>query len=103
LPAPDKKLGVFGWISAFDGAKWYRVTNKEKKITFELQWESEYLNFAWFWLEFNNSEGFPWFGKVRTFAIEPSSTKTSGKTRRSLLQMKPHQSVEIKQKVIITF
>jgi hypothetical protein len=103
LPAPDKKLGVFGWISAFEGPKWYRVKNKEKNITFELQWESEYLNFAWFWLEFNNSEGFPWFGKVRTFAIEPSSTKTSGKTRRSLLQMKPHQSVEIKQKVIITF
>ena len=103
LPSPPTRLGVFGWLSDFGSKKWYRIKNVEKNIAFEMEWESEFLDFAWFWLEFNNSEGFPWFGKVRTFAIEPSSTKTSGKTRRSLLQMKPHQSVEIKQKVIITF
>ena len=96
-------LGVFGWLSEFDGPKWYRISNKEKNLSFEMHWESEYLEFAWFWLEFNNLQGFPWFGRVRTFAIEPSSTQTSGKLRKSILALKPHQVTEIKQRGIVTF
>ena len=103
LPSSESKLGVFGWLSDFDGPKWYRVKNHEKNLTFELQWESEFLDFAWFWLEFNNSELFPWFGRVRTFAIEPSSTQPSGKSRRSKLQLQPNQEIKIEQKAIITF
>lgn len=102
LPASPTELGVFGWLSDFDGKKWYRVKNLEKKITFELQWESDYLNYAWFWLEFNRSQGFPWFGKVRTFAIEPSTTQTSGVSRKSLLHLQANQIITIKQKVVIS-
>jgi hypothetical protein len=103
LPGNGRKLWVFGWLSEFKGSKWYRVSNKERQISFKLEWESEYLDFAWFWLEFNHSKGFPWFGRVRTFAIEPSSTQTSGKSRKSILRLAPHQSTEIKQKVTVTF
>ena len=103
LPTHGSNLWVFGWLSAFDGPKWYRISNKEKNLSFEMRWESEFLDFAWFWLEFNSSQGFPWFGRVRTFAIEPSSTQTSGKNRKSLLNLTPHQSTEIKQKVTVTF
>jgi len=103
VPPNGTQLGVFGWLSEFDGPKWYRISNKEKKLSFEMQWESEYLEFAWFWLEFNNSQGFPWFGRVRTFAIEPSSTQTSGKSRKSILALKPYQTTEIKQRGIVTF
>jgi hypothetical protein len=103
LPANGTNLWVFGWLSEFNGPQWYRVTNRAKNLSFEMQWESEYLDFAWFWLEFNSSQGFPWFGRVRTFAIEPSSTQTSGKSRKSILQLAPHQSTEIKQKVTVTF
>lgn len=103
LPTNGTNLFVFGWLSEFDGPKWYRVTNKSKNLSFEMKWESEFLDFAWFWLEFNSSQGFPWFGRVRTFAIEPSSTQTSGKSRKSILKLAPHQSTEIKQKVTVTF
>lgn len=103
LPTHGSNLWVFGWLSEFDGPKWYRTSNKEKNLSFEMRWESEFLDFAWFWLEFNSSQGFPWFGRVRTFAIEPSSTQTSGKNRKSLLNLTPHQSTEIKQKVTVTF
>jgi hypothetical protein len=103
LPANGSKLWVFAWLSEFNGPKRYRVTNRAKNLSFEMQWESEFLDFAWFWLEFNSSQGFPWFGRVRTFAIEPSSTQTSGKSRKSILQLAPHQSTEIKQKVTVTF
>ncbi len=103
LPTNGSNLWVFGWLSEFDGPKWYRISNKEKNLSFEMRWESEYLDFAWFWLEFNSSQGFPWFGRVRTFAIEPSSTQTSGKNRKSILNLTPHQSTEIKQKVTVTF
>lgn len=103
LPTNGSNLWVFGWLSEFDGPKWYRISNKEKNLSFEMRWESEFLDFAWFWLEFNSSQGFPWFGRVRTFAIEPSSTQTSGKNRKSILNLTPHQSTEIKQKVTVTF
>jgi hypothetical protein len=102
LPSPPTPLGVFGWLSDFGDKKWYRVKNIEKNIAFELEWDSEYLNYAWFWLEFNNSQGFPWFGKVRTFAIEPSSTQTSGKSRKTLLQLQANETTIIKQKVKIS-
>ncbi|MFM9151900.1 MAG: hypothetical protein ACKOPU_06495 [Candidatus Planktophila sp.] len=103
LPTNGSNLWVFGWLSEFAGPKWYRVINKEKNLTFEMRWESQYLDFAWFWLEFNSSQGFPWFGRVRTFAIEPSSTQTSGKSRKSILNLTPYQSTEFKQKVTVTF
>jgi hypothetical protein len=102
LPSPPTRLGVFGWLSDFGDKKWYRVKNIDTNIAFEMEWESEYLDFAWFWLEFNNTQGFPWFGNVRTFAIEPSSTQTSGKNRKSILQLQGNQATTIKQIVRIT-
>jgi hypothetical protein len=102
LPAPPTQLGVFGWLSDFGNKKWYRVKNIDTNIAFEMEWESEFLDFAWFWLEFNNNEGSPWFRNVRTFAIEPSSTQTSGKNRRSILQLKGKQATTINQKITIT-
>ena len=102
LPAPPTPLGVFGWLSDFGDKKWYRIKNVDTNIAFEMEWESEYLDFAWFWLEFNNSQGSPWFGTVRTFAIEPSSTQTSGKNRKSILQLQGNQLTTINQKITIT-
>ena len=101
LPSPPTQLGVFGWLSDFGNKKWYRVKNIDKNISLELEWESEFLDFAWFWLEFNSNLGSPWFGNVRTFAIEPSSTQTSGKNRKSILQLRGNQTTTIKQKVRI--
>jgi hypothetical protein len=102
LPSPPTRLGVFGWLSDFGDKKWYRVKNIDTNIALELEWESESLDFAWFWLEFNNNQGSPWFGNVRTFAIEPSSTQTSGKNRKSILQLRGNQATTIKQRVRIT-
>jgi hypothetical protein len=102
LPSPPTRLGVFGWLSDFGDKKWYRVKNIDRNIALELEWESEFLDFAWFWLEFNNNQGSPWFGNVRTFAIEPSSTQTSGKNRKSILQLKGNQATTINQRVRIT-
>ena len=102
LPSPPTPLGVFGWLSDFGDKKWYRVRNIDTNIAFELEWESEFLDFAWFWLEFNNNEGSPWFRNVRTFAIEPSSTQTSGKNRKSILQLQGKQATTLKQKITVT-
>ncbi len=102
LPSPPMRLGVFGWLSDFGSKKWYRIKNIDTNIALEIEWESEFLDFAWFWLEFNDNEGSPWFRKVRTFAIEPSSTQTSGKNRKSILQLKGNQATTIKQTVRIT-
>ena len=102
LPSPPTRLGVFGWLSDFGSKKWYRVKNIDTNIALEMEWESEFLDFAWFWLEFNDNECSPWFRNVRTFAIEPSSTQTSGKNRKSILQLKGNQATTIKQTVRIT-
>jgi hypothetical protein len=102
LPSPPTRLGVFGWLSDFGDKKWYRVKNIDTDIALELEWESEFLDFAWFWLEFNDNQGSPWFGNVRTFAIEPSSTQTSGTNRKSILQLRGNQATTINQKVTVS-
>ena len=47
LPSPPTRLGVFGWLSDFGDKKWYRVKNIDTDIALELEWESEFLDFAW--------------------------------------------------------
>ena len=101
LPSPPTRLGVFGWLSDFGDKKWYRIKNIDTNIALEMEWESEFLDFAWFWLEFNDNESSPWFRNVRTFAIEPSSTQTSGKNRKSILRLQGNQKTTIKQAVKI--
>jgi galactose mutarotase-like enzyme len=101
LPAPPESASLFGWLSDFK-TKSYQIHNIDSGLAVELSWESDFLEYAWFWVEFNSSATSPWFKQARTFAIEPSSTQTSGINRKSKLEISALSSCVIVQRLSIT-
>lgn len=68
---------VFGWLSDFDDY-WVQLSNHDLGIAAKVTWDDRNLPYAWVWEELNSTLEFPWFGRARAIAIEPSSTPTSG-------------------------
>lgn len=94
VPPPGTSRMAFGWLSGFDDP-WASITNHDLGLTLRLSWDATHQPYAWFWQEFNWTPGFPWHRRARAFAIEPSSTTTSGPDRRSELVLQPRQTVRI--------
>ncbi len=87
----------FGWLTGFE-RKWARVKNESNGLAVSLEW-SDALPYAWVWQELDSSPGWPWFGRERVLAIEPSSTPTSGPRRQSSTRLLPGESVAIRMTV----
>lgn len=100
LPA-DPQL-AFGWLSEFDGRPWAAITNHDLGLSVRIAWDSSHLPFAWFWQELSWSDGFPWYRRARAFAIEPSSTVTSGPGRAKTLALAPHEALTLPITIAIT-
>lgn len=97
LPGPATSSGRFGWLTGFpgEGPAWASITNPALDLSARLSWDPQRLPYAWWWQEFNASQGFPWFGRARVFAIEPASTQTSGPDRASVTEIAANGSVRI--------
>lgn len=105
LPGPGDSSGRFGWLEGFpeggDDAAWASVFNPVLGLGIRLSWDPVTLPYAWWWQEFTNSREFPWFGQARVFALEPSSTQTSGPSRRSAITIPARGSLRIPLRVSI--
>lgn len=77
---------VFGWLTDFAEHS-ASVTNHQLGITARLDWDGTHLPFAWLWCELNSSANWPWYGRARVIAIEPSSTPTSGPSRVGVIDL----------------
>ncbi|MCE9656915.1 MAG: DUF4432 family protein [Burkholderiales bacterium] len=75
---------AFGWLEDFD-SPWAEVRNATTGLGVRLEWDGRTMPYAWYWRELGSSKGWPWFGRGRVLAIEPSSTQASGADRRSTL------------------
>lgn len=99
LPGPGKNSGRFGWLEGFpsggDDAAWVSVFNPTLGLGARLSWDSATLPYAWWWQEFTSSNDFPWFGRARVFALEPSSTQTSGPSRSSAITIPARGSLAV--------
>lgn len=91
VPSPDEPRALFGWLTDFDES-WASVSNG--RLVARLDWDRQVMPHAWLWQELGGSAGWPWFGRARTVAIEPSSTPSSGPDRDSVLWLAPHKAVE---------
>lgn len=56
---------------------WYALTNQETQVGFALWWSLETFPYLWIWRQFNQSAGYPWYGRVYTMALEPWSSYPS--------------------------
>ena len=94
LPEAGESKAFFGWLEDFS-EPWVSISNLDLGLLVRLDWDSQYLPYAWVWQELNNSDDFPWFKRARVIAFEPSSTQTSGPNRRSVIRLGATQSIEI--------
>ncbi|MER6943076.1 DUF4432 family protein [Nonomuraea sp. NPDC000554] len=100
VPPPGERHMAFGWLSDFDG-HYAAITNHDLGLTVRMEWDGTHLPYAWWWQEINHMKGFPWYRRARVIAIEPSSTVTSGPSRRSVLRVPGGSSVRLPMTVSI--
>lgn len=92
--AADSHQSAFGWLTDFTD-HWASVTATDLGLTVRLDWDGSSLPYAWLWQELNSSADWPWFGRARVMAIEPSSTPTSGPARASAIRLEPAGRVRV--------
>ena len=91
VPASDEPRALFGWLTDFE-QPWASISNG--RLSARLDWDGQVMPHAWLWQELGGSTGWPWFGRARTVAIEPSSTPTSGPDRQSAVSLGPRGALE---------
>lgn len=95
VPKAPEPRAMFGWLSNFDGVPWATLTSAALGISATLTWDAAVQPHAWFWQELNYSPDFPWYRRARAFAVEPSSTVTSGPGRAETMVLGPNDAVEV--------
>ena len=73
IPPTDDRRAVLGYLTDFDQGA-YRVVNPTLGLAVELRWQLELFPVAWFWQELHATPGYPWYRRIYTTAIEPSTT-----------------------------
>jgi hypothetical protein len=84
---------------------WYAITNQELEVGFALSWSLEAFPYLWIWRQFNQSAGYPWYGRVYTVALEPWSSYPSAGLVKAIDNgtarvLEPGQSVQASLRAI---
>jgi galactose mutarotase-like enzyme len=76
---PQSQRNFFmGYLSNFAGAPWYAVTNAALKVGIGVAWTPNAFRHLWLWQELNASQGFPFYQRSYTVALEPHSSYPHG-------------------------
>jgi hypothetical protein len=73
VPPHEEGRAVLGYLSGFHEGT-YRIVNARLGLAVELRWPLDLFPTAWFWQELRASPGYPWYRRVYTTALEPSTT-----------------------------
>ena len=73
IPPERERRAVLGYLTDFSEGS-YGVTNPRLGLELELRWPLELFPAAWFWQELHASEGYPWYRRLYTTALEPNSS-----------------------------
>jgi hypothetical protein len=73
VPADGEARAVLGYLGGFEHGS-YRIANARLGLEVELRWPLELFPCAWFWQELRASGGYPWYRRLYTTAVEPSTT-----------------------------
>lgn len=94
VPASASRQSAFGWLTDFT-EHWASFVSSRSGLKVRMDWDGTRLPYAWLWQELNSSPDWPWYGRARVVAIEPSSTPTSGTARQSAIRLPPRGRVRI--------
>lgn len=70
---PDEPRSVLGYLTDFEAGE-YTIANARLGLSVTLRWPIELFPHAWFWQELHGLDGFPWYGRMYTQAVEPGTT-----------------------------
>jgi hypothetical protein len=79
---------------------WYAITNPARQVGFAARFDPAVYRYIWYWQQLGDvAQGYPWWGRVHTAALEPwSSYPTSGLhaaiANGSALKLDPGQHLE---------
>jgi hypothetical protein len=60
----------YGWLEGFTEGV---IEIRSQRLNLALRWDPDVLPFVWWWQETEEQSAFPWFGRCRTLAFEPST------------------------------
>lgn len=80
VPPRDQASGrEMAYLSDFDQAAWYAVTNPLTHVGVAVRWDNAVFRYLWLWQEFGSGRGYPWWGRAYALALEPwTSMPTKG-------------------------
>jgi hypothetical protein len=73
IPPRDEPRSVLGYLTDFETGE-YRIENRRLGLAVTVRWPLELFPCAWFWQELHGLDGFPWFRRMYTQAMEPNTT-----------------------------
>lgn len=63
------------YLSGFpEGSAWYEVVNLATGLGMRIEWDAQTLPYLWYWQEFGATIDYPWYGRMFTIGLEPSSS-----------------------------
>lgn len=71
VPEPGTASDIV-YLTGFDEG-WYRLIPPEGPAV-RVEWDASVLPYLWFWQEFGDTTGYPWYGRLYTIGLEPSSS-----------------------------
>jgi galactose mutarotase-like enzyme len=73
LPSPNSGVSCLAYLKDFTEG-WYAITNNELGFGVGMVWPKEIFPYAYFWIEANAFDGFPFYSRAYTVATEPFSS-----------------------------
>lgn len=86
---PDVEAAPYSELCYLEGypkEAFYTIRNPDRKLAFELRWNGELFKCLWLWQERYATQGFPWWGKCYTVALEPWSSAGTNDPNRAIAQ-----------------
>ena len=91
-PAPDGSTADASHIPGFGETQaqemaylaeltdgWYAITNPTRQVGFGLRFDPVLYRYLWYWQQLGNvAQGYPWWGRTHTAALEPWTSYPTG-------------------------
>jgi hypothetical protein len=72
LPAPGSGASLFAALTEFARPE-ATFCSPSRGLAIRLEWDGSVLPHAWFWIEANAGQGWPWFRRLYAIAVEPAN------------------------------
>ena len=91
-PVDASRIPPFGALKAQEMAYltelmdgWYAIRNPVQKLGFGVRFDNSLFRYIWYWQQLGNvAEGFPWWSRLHTVALEPWTSYPTGGLKEAI-------------------